>query len=127
METIQLNLSDPYYCPAAQHFAQMMTRYACPIIVLNLVKGKEKTRREAILLEEFTDLVSYLNQFPPTEKKLRYIAWDMARASKSDQDVIAVLENIAEEVIQTTGFFHSGPEPYVNAVKRSAWVFFAFF
>lgn len=35
--------------------------------------------------------------------------------SKSpDQDVIATLETIAQETIETTGFFHSGPEPYVN-------------
>jgi hypothetical protein len=89
-----------------------------------ILKSKEKTKRESILLEQFTDLVSYLNQFPPAEKKLRYIAWDMARASKSnDQDVITVLESIAEEVIKTTGFFHSGPEPYINALRRSLYVF----
>jgi hypothetical protein len=28
-------------------------------------------------------------------------------------DVIGVLEDIAEEVIETTGFFHSGAEPAV--------------
>ena len=33
----------------------------------------------------------------------------MSRASKSrDQDVIGTLENIAEEVVTTTGFFHNG-------------------
>ena len=51
--------------------------------------------------------------------KIRYIAWDMARSSKSEsQDVIGILEDLAEEVLQTTGFFHSGPEPYANALKR---------
>lgn len=38
--------------------------------------------------------------------------------SKSpDQDVIATLETIAQETIETTGFFHSGPEPYVNVMR----------
>lgn len=41
---------------------------------------------------------------------MRYIAWDMSRASKSrDQDVIETLETIAENVLNTTGFFHNGP------------------
>ena len=36
----------------------------------------------------------------------------MSRASKSrDQDVIGVLEDIAEETVNATKFFHSGPEP----------------
>lgn len=32
--------------------------------------------------------------------------------SRKTQDVISYLEDIAEESIQMTGFFHSGPEPY---------------
>ena len=31
---------------------------------------------------------------------------------RKTQDVISYLEDIAEESIQMTGFFHSGPEPY---------------
>jgi hypothetical protein len=38
-------------------------------------------------------------------------------------DVIGILESISEELIQTTGFFHSGPEPYMNAIKRSKQVY----
>ena len=131
---IHLNRVDPFYASAGRHFDQMMARYGAPIIILNLVKvflplvaqfqSKEKTKRESILLDQFTDMVSYLNQFPPQDLKLRYIAWDMARASKSnDQDVITILESIAEEVIKTTGFFHSGPEPFMNAFKRSMYAF----
>ncbi|RKO83671.1 SacI homology domain-containing protein, partial [Blyttiomyces helicus] len=124
--------------PAALHFDNMFQRYGAPIIVLNLIKSKEKTKRESILLPEFTESVSYLNQFLPNEKKIRYIAWDMARASKrypsvdgilniglgrnanrADQDVIGVLEDLAEQVLATTGFFHSGPEPYMNALRRA--------
>ncbi|KAI8589540.1 polyphosphoinositide phosphatase Fig4 [Geranomyces variabilis] len=117
---IELTVIDPFFSAAALHFDNMLQRYGGPIIVLNLVKSKEKTRRESILLEEFTEAVSYLNQFLPADRKIKYIAWDMARASKShDQDVIGVLENLAEEVLETTEFFHSGPEPYVNALARS--------
>lgn len=61
------------------------------------------------MLEEFTSCISYLNQFLPAEdKKIYYIAWDMARASKSNQDVIGMLERVAEEqVLNVTGFYHS--------------------
>lgn len=117
---IELNVIDPFFSAAALHFDNMLQRYGGPIIVLNLVKSKEKNRRESILLDEFTESVTYLNQFLPSDKKIKYIAWDMARASKShDQDVIGVLEDLAEQVLSTTGFFHSGPEPYTNALRRA--------
>jgi len=117
---IHINVVDPYYSAAALHFDNMFKRYGFPIIVLNLVKTKEKTKRESILLDEFTQAVSYLNQTLPQSKQIKYIAWDMARASKSeDQDVIGVLEDIAEYVINTTGFFHSGVEPTINAMRKS--------
>jgi len=36
-----------------------------------------------------------------------------------DQDVIGILEDIAEYVINTTGFFHSGAEPTINAMRKA--------
>ncbi|KDN48439.1 hypothetical protein K437DRAFT_290418 [Tilletiaria anomala UBC 951] len=109
---IEISVVDPYYSAAALHFDDMFRRYGAPVIILNLIKSKEKQPREVKLLRAFGECVNYLNQFLPEEKKLKYIAWDMSRASKSrDQDVIGVLEDIAEETIENTKFFHSGPEP----------------
>lgn len=106
---IQMDLVDPYYTAAAKHFDSLFKRYESPIIVLNLIKAKEKIEKESILLEQFTEAISYLNQSLPNEKKIQHIAWDMARASKSqDQDVIGKLEDIAEQVLKTTSFFHTG-------------------
>lgn len=45
-------------------------------------KQKEKTKRESILGKEFAEAIAYLNQFLPKDKQIRYIAWDMSRASK---------------------------------------------
>ena len=91
------------------HFDNLFERYGAPVYVLNLVKARERTPRESKLLHEFTNAINYLNQFLPSDKKIVHKAWDMSRASKSrDQDVIGTLENIAEEVVQTTGFFHNG-------------------
>jgi hypothetical protein len=106
---IELNLVDPFYGAAALHFDNLFERYGAPVYVLNLVKARERTPRESKLLHEFTNAINYLNQFLPSDKKIIHKAWDMSRASKSrDQDVIGTLEDIAEDVVTTTGFFHNG-------------------
>ncbi|KAI8058923.1 SacI homology domain-containing protein [Gilbertella persicaria] len=106
---IELNVVDPFFSAAALHFENLFQRYGTPCIVLNLIKQKEKTKRESILGKEFAECISYLNQFLPNDKQIKYVAWDMSRASKShDQDVIGFLEKIADDTMETTGFFQSG-------------------
>ena len=122
---IELHLVDPFYSAAALHFDDLFHRYGAPIYVLNLIKARERTPRESKLLKEFTTAIKYLNQFLPDDKKIIYKAWDMSRASKSrDQDVIGTLENIADDVIKLTGFFHNGdgtehPIRVQNGVART--------
>ncbi|KAK8105311.1 phosphatidylinositol-3-5-bisphosphate 5-phosphatase [Apiospora kogelbergensis] len=122
---IELNLVDPFYTAAAQHFNNLFERYGSPIYVLNLVKARERTPRESKLLDEFTNCINYLNQFLPDDNKIIYKAWDMSRAAKSrDQDVIGTLESIAESVVTTTGFFQNGdgdisPTNVQNGVART--------
>lgn len=122
---IELNLVDPFYTAAALHFDNLFERYGSPIYILNLVKAREQTPRESKLLHEYTNCISYLNQFLPDEHKIIYKAWDMSRAAKSrDQDVIGTLENIAESVVTTTGFFQNGdgeisPTRVQNGVART--------
>ncbi|KAL9008212.1 MAG: hypothetical protein Q9173_006642 [Seirophora scorigena] len=106
---IELNLVDPFFSAAALHFDNLFERYGAPIHVLNLVKSRERTPRESILLNEYTNAVTYLNQSLPQGKKIIYKAWDMSRASKSrDQDVIGTLEMIAKGIVSGTGFFRNG-------------------
>ena len=45
-------------------------------------QARERTARESKLLKEYTNAVTYLNQFLPNDKKIIYKAWDMSRASK---------------------------------------------
>ncbi|KAK4151348.1 SacI homology domain-containing protein [Chaetomidium leptoderma] len=122
---IELNLVDPFYTAAALHFDNLFERYGAPIYVLNLIKARERTPRESKLLEEYTRAIAYLNQFLPADKKILHRAWDMSRAAKSrDQDVIGTLESIAEEVVNTTGFFqngdgHTAPIRVQNGVART--------
>ena len=106
---INLNLVDPFYTAAGMHFDNLFDRYGAPVYALNLVKARERTPRESILLKEYTKAISYLNQSLPTGKKIKYRAFDMSRASKTrDQDVIGTLESIAEDVLTSTGFFRNG-------------------
>ncbi|KAL8726393.1 MAG: hypothetical protein Q9166_006744 [cf. Caloplaca sp. 2 TL-2023] len=110
---IELNLVDPFFSAAALHFDNLFERYGAPIYVLNLIKARERVPRESILLKEYTDAITYLNQSLPEGKKILYKAWDMSRASKSrDQDVIGTLESSAEDIVSRTGFFRNGDGVY---------------
>ncbi|KGB77995.2 polyphosphoinositide phosphatase [Cryptococcus deuterogattii R265] len=107
---IEITIKDPFYTPAAKHFDDLLGRYGAPIYILNLIKSRESVPRESKLLFEYGQCVKYLNQFLPEGKKMEYIAWDMSQAAKSgQQDVIGVLEDICEESLQATNFFHGGP------------------
>ncbi|CAM9022986.1 unnamed protein product [Wickerhamomyces anomalus] len=107
---IEIDIIDPFFSSAALHFDDLFKRYDSPVLILNLIKQKERNPRETKLLKEFEECIRYLNQFLPEESKLKYTAWDMSRASKSDgQDVIEFLETYADETLKTTSFFHNGP------------------
>ncbi|KAF3767500.1 hypothetical protein M406DRAFT_39276 [Cryphonectria parasitica EP155] len=122
---IELNLVDPFYSAAALHFDNLFERYGSPIYVLNLVKAKERTPRESKLLDEFRRAITYLNQFLPEKNQIIQRHWDMSRAAKDPaQDVIQTLEDIAEDVVVTTGFFQNGdgvvsPKRVQNGVART--------
>ena len=106
---IEIDVIDPFYVAAAHHFNDLLNRYGSPLTILNLVKSKEKTKREGVLLEEFANCIGYLNQFLPPQHKMRYIAYDMARASKTNgEDVVGMLETIGNRVLEECDFFHSG-------------------
>ncbi|THH05147.1 hypothetical protein EW145_g5006, partial [Phellinidium pouzarii] len=116
---IDISVVDPFFTPASLHFNDLFKRYGTPIIILNLIKRREPVPRESKLLDEYTQCVEYLNQCLPEGKKMIYRAWDMSRAYKEKtQDVISYLEDIAEEAIHLTGFFHSGPEPVAHQMRN---------
>ena len=115
---IAISVVDPYFAPAMRHFDSLFRTYGTPVIVLNLIKSKEKQPRESKLLHAYSECVQYLNQFLPDgsdggkDRRIKYVAWDMSRASKSrDQDVIGILETLAEDTLHATRFFHSGSAP----------------
>lgn len=112
---IDLNLIDPFYATVALHFDNLFQRYSAPVYVLNLVKARERMPRESKLLVEYQNAINYLNQALPEEHRIRYRAYDMSRAAKTQgQDVIGTLESIAEDIVRTTGFFQNISQPQAN-------------
>ncbi|KAM6992258.1 polyphosphoinositide phosphatase [Tautogolabrus adspersus] len=115
---IRLDQADPYAHVAALHFDQMLQRFGSPIIILNLVKKREKRKHEKILSEELYPAVTNLNQFLPPDNWIDYIAWDMARYTKSKLcNVLDRLSMIAENVVKRTGFFINRPDFYCHTLR----------
>lgn len=115
---ITLDQADPFAHVAALHFDQMLQRFGSPIIILNLVKKREKRKHERILSEALFSAVTYLNQFLPPEYGIHYIAWDMAKYTKSKLcNVLDRLNLIAEDVVKKTGFFVNHPDFYSNSLR----------
>ncbi|KAM7367885.1 hypothetical protein PAMP_014153 [Pampus punctatissimus] len=115
---IRLDQADPYAHVAALHFDQMLQRFGSPIIILNLVKKREKRKHEKILSEELYPAVINLNQFLPPDHCIDYIAWDMARYTKSKLcNVLDRLSMIAEDVVKRTGFFINRSDFYCHTIR----------
>uniref|UniRef100_A0A672KF58 FIG4 phosphoinositide 5-phosphatase n=1 Tax=Sinocyclocheilus grahami TaxID=75366 RepID=A0A672KF58_SINGR len=75
-------------------------------------------KHEKILSEEFYPAITNLNQFLPPEHGIEYIAWDMARYTKSKLcNVLDRLSMIAENVVKRTGFFVNRPEFYCHTLR----------
>lgn len=105
---IEINLLDPYFQSSALHFNNLFKRYGQPIVVMNLIKTKERTPRELKLNFQFENCVKYLSQFLPVDRKLQYYSFDMSKHSKKNLDVITPLQRIARKSIAQTGVFRNG-------------------
>lgn len=105
---ISVDLCEPYVETAGAHFNKLLKRYGSPIIILNLVKKREKKKHESTLSEEMSMSVKYLNQFLPPEHNIQYISFDMARKNKGrEANVMERLASIANNAILKTGIFQS--------------------
>ncbi|XP_049833832.1 polyphosphoinositide phosphatase isoform X1 [Schistocerca gregaria] len=112
---ISFDLSDPFAETAGEHFNQLFQRYGAPIIILNLVKKREKKKHESMLSEEFSTAIAYLNQFLPPDHQIQYISFDMARIFKGKEaNVMGRLGDIAHTTVCKTGIFHNQPPYYTQ-------------
>ncbi|OWR48279.1 putative FIG4 protein [Danaus plexippus plexippus] len=105
---IMIDRSDPYAEIPAKHINNLMQRYGSPIMILNLVKKREKKKHESLLTDVISNAVKYLNQFLPPDKLIQYFHLDMARMNKgADAKVLDKLSAIARTVVRRTGIFLS--------------------
>lgn len=104
---ISLDIPDPFAETAGKHFEKLLFHYGAPLIVLNLVKRKEKRRHESILTTEIMNNVEYLNQFLPSNCKIKYTHFDMARKNRLDKNVMGELDNKGKNAIALTGIFYT--------------------
>ncbi|KAK9499830.1 hypothetical protein O3M35_002791 [Rhynocoris fuscipes] len=104
--SISYDLADPFAETPGRHFKQLFDRYGAPVIVLNLVKQREKKKHESILSEQFSSDIKYLNQFLAPAKAIQYVTFDMARKNKGTKaNVLGRLAKIAESVLSKTGVY----------------------
>jgi SacI homology domain len=101
---------DPMHLATRRHFEDLFGRYGSPIMVVNLVRKREKSARETIIGPRFRNAVESINQYLPKEHQIAYLAWDFKKVSKSKyMSVVDKLSVIANWVLHRTGIFCSVP------------------
>ncbi|KAL1509733.1 hypothetical protein ABEB36_004426 [Hypothenemus hampei] len=106
---IIIDFFDPFCETAGAHFNDLLKRYGSPIVILNLVKKRERKPQESMLSDQFNTAIKYLNQFLPVEHQIVYKTFDMARKNKSNSNVMEQLAGIAKNVVSKVGIFHNQP------------------
>ncbi|KAI3965281.1 hypothetical protein MKX01_036610 [Papaver californicum] len=117
---IVLSAKDQNYRATRIHFDDLRERYGNPIIVLNLIKTREKKRRESKLRSEFAYAIEVINKDLSAENRLRFLHLDLNRHFKSKgKNVLELLGRFAEYSLGLTGFFHSQLTPDLVPEGRS--------
>ncbi|XGW20591.1 hypothetical protein V3C99_003965 [Haemonchus contortus] len=121
---ILVDIHEPHAQTAAAHFRELRAKYGNPVVVMNLVKRKEKRRHEGLLHDQFLKAINYLNQFLPPSEHIAYLSFDVARCNKTStvySNVLTKLEEIGLKAVQAHGWFQSFPMPYTRTMDhRSA-------
>ncbi|KJH43495.1 hypothetical protein DICVIV_10475 [Dictyocaulus viviparus] len=139
---ILIDIHEPHAQTAAAHFRELRAKYGNPIVVMNLVKRREKRRHEGLLHDQFLKVlfltlhpslfhstavikaVNYLNQFLPLSERISYLSFDIARCNKVSNvssNVLTKMEEIGFKAVQAHGWFQSFPMPYTRSIDyRSA-------
>ncbi|KAL0691111.1 hypothetical protein Bca4012_090790 [Brassica carinata] len=104
---ITLSAKDPNFEATRLHFENLARRYGNPIIVLNLIKTREKRPRETILRVEFANAIKFINKGLSKEERLRPLHWDLHKHSrKKGTNVLGILGRLATYALNLTGIFY---------------------
>ncbi|PIN11591.1 putative phosphoinositide phosphatase [Handroanthus impetiginosus] len=114
-ETSRLNLKpdiilskkDQTYSATRLHFENLVKRYGNPIIILNLIKTKEKKPRESILRIEYANAIEVINKDLSEENRLKFIHLDLHKHSQGKaESVLQLLGKMGAYALPLTGFFY---------------------
>ncbi|KAK4839328.1 hypothetical protein QYF36_021015 [Acer negundo] len=109
---IKLSKKDENYEATRLHFENLVQRYGNPIIILNLIKTREKKPRETILRAEFLNAILTINKSLPKEYRLRFFHWDLQKHSKNRAtDALGLLSKVAGSALSVTGIFYCQVTP----------------
>nr|CAD1838049.1 unnamed protein product [Ananas comosus var. bracteatus] len=86
---IILQKKDPNYEATRLHFDNLAKRYGNPIIILNLIKTREKKPRESLLCAEFASAIHFINKDLSSDARLRFLHWDLNKHSRRKDTNIA--------------------------------------
>ncbi|KAK4427437.1 Phosphoinositide phosphatase SAC2 [Sesamum alatum] len=104
---IILSKKDDKYEATKLHFENLVKRYGNPIIILNLIKTREKKPRESILRAEFAHAIEVINKDLTRENRLKFLHWDLSKYSRNKaSNVLAYLVKVAANALDLTGFFY---------------------
>ena len=82
---ILLQPRDVTHAPGRRHVARLLERYGLPLLVLNLVKKKERVARERLLGRDWARLTIALNTALPPEARIQYLALDYSAIVKQEK------------------------------------------
>ncbi|XP_058079990.1 phosphoinositide phosphatase SAC3-like isoform X2 [Magnolia sinica] len=119
---IILQKKDSNYNATRLHFENLVKRYGHPIIILNLIKTREKKPRESILRAEFANAIDCINKDLDEENRLKFLHWDLHRHSRSKaMNVLAFLGKVATYALKLTGFFYCQVVPTLRLEGALKW------
>ncbi|CAH8679994.1 unnamed protein product, partial [Schistosoma rodhaini] len=124
---LEILRDDPFYESMGLHFASLLKRHGSPVIVLNLMKKREKRQFETTLSDRFERGITYLSQFLPSRipqpsdslntlfietidssPPIMYIGFDIARVQKMKRTVVLnKLQPIIDNCVRRTGIYFS--------------------
>ncbi|KAK9099603.1 hypothetical protein Syun_026648 [Stephania yunnanensis] len=107
----RVSKKDQNYEATRLHFQNLVERYGNPIIILNLIKTREKKPRESILCAEFAKVIDFINQSLSVKNRLKFVHWDLHKHSRRGTNVLALLGKVAENALSVTGFLYCQVTP----------------
>ncbi|XP_042048111.1 phosphoinositide phosphatase SAC2-like [Salvia splendens] len=118
---IILSKKDDAYQATRLHFENLAKRYGNPIIILNLIKTREKKPRESILRAEFAHAIEVINKDLAHENRLKFLHWDLSKHSRNKAAcVLAYLVKVAANALDLTGFFYCELPPVSSQLPCSS-------